>query len=1188
MKPYENKYFQEVFILVRKLKTMDGNTAAAHVSYAFTEVAGIYPITPSSPMADNVDQWSAQGRLNIFGNRVKVVEMQSEAGAAGTVHGSLAAGALTTTYTASQGLLLMIPNMYKIAGELLPAVFHVSARTVATHALNIFGDHSDVYACRQTGFAMLAEGNVQEVMDLAPVAHLAAIKGRVPFINFFDGFRTSHEIQKVAVWDYEDLKEMCDMDAVDAFRKHCLNPERPAMRGSHENGDTFFQHREACNKYYEALPEIVEEYMGKINAKLGTDYKLFNYYGAPDADRVIIAMGSICDVAEEVIDYMNAHGEKVGLIKVRLYRPFKAERLIEAIPATCKKIAVLDRTKEPGALGEPLYLDVVTALANAGRMIPVIGGRYGLGSKDTPPASIFAVYEELAKEQPKRQFTIGIHDDVTHMSLEEHPSPNTAAEGTIECKFWGLGGDGTVGANKNSIKIIGDHTDKYVQAYFQYDSKKTGGVTISHLRFGDKPIKSPYYINKADFVACHNPSYITKGFKIVNDVKPGGVFLINCQWDMAELEHHLNAEAKRYIAKNNIQLYTINAIDLAIKVGMGKRTNTILQSAFFSLAKVMPEEEAIKYMKDAAEHSYAKKGMDVVEKNWNAIDAGATAYVKIDVPASWATAENAAVEHNLEGKPELVKMVKDILIPIDKMDGDSLPVSAFVDHVDGQFELGASAYEKRGVAVTVPEWDADKCIQCNNCAFVCPHATIRPFMLTEAEAAAAPEGAKIRPVKAGKGKGVYQFAMAVSPLDCMGCGVCVGVCPTKAITMVPQESQLAQQDVFNYMVSKVERKPEVEDLTVKGSQFKKPMLEFSGSCAGCAETSYARLITQLFGDRMYISNATGCSSIWGGPGATSPYCTDKDGHGPAWSNSLFEDNAEHGLGMYTAQKVIRESLAEKIAALMERTGSDERKAVCKQYLDTMNDGEANKAATAALIANLEANVCCDDVKEILDKKEYLSKKSVWIFGGDGWAYDIGFGGVDHVLAQNEDVNIFVFDTEVYSNTGGQASKASNIGQVAQFAAAGKEVKKKSLAEIAMSYGYIYVAQVAMGANPAQTLKAISEAEAYHGPSLVIGYAPCEMHSIKGGMMHCQDEMKKAVDCGYWNMFRFDPSKETGKFTLDSKAPKGGYRDFLMNEARYSRLTREFPDRAEPLFERNEEAAKARYEHLLKLVEMYKD
>ena len=1175
---------------------MDGNTAAAHVSYAFTEVAGIYPITPSSPMADYVDQWSAQGRLNIFGNRVKVVEMQSEAGAAGTVHGSLAAGALTTTYTASQGLLLMIPNMYKIAGELLPAVFHVSARTVASHALNIFGDHSDVYACRQTGFAMLAEGNVQEVMDLAPVAHLAAIKGRVPFINFFDGFRTSHELQKIAVWDYDDLKEMCDMDAVDAFRKHCLNPERPAMRGSHENGDTFFQHREACNKYYDALPEIVEEYMGKVNAKLGTDYKLFNYYGAPDADRVIIAMGSICDVAEEVIDYMNAHGEKVGLVKVRLYRPFRADKLLEAIPATCKKLAVLDRTKEPGALGEPLYLDVVTALANAGRMIPVIGGRYGLGSKDTPPASVFAVYEELAKDEPKRHFTIGINDDVTHLSLEEHPAPNTAAEGTIECKFWGLGGDGTVGANKNSIKIIGDHTDKYVQAYFQYDSKKTGGVTISHLRFGDKPIKSPYYINKADFVACHNPSYITKGFKIVNDVKPGGVFLINCQWDLAELEHHLSAEAKRYIAKNNIQLYTINAIDLAIQVGMGKRTNTILQSAFFSLAKVMPEADAIKYMKDAAEHSYAKKGMDVVEKNWKAIDAGATAYVKVEVPAAWANAEDKKDETVLEGKPELVKMVKNILMPVDKMDGDSLPVSAFEDHVDGQFELGASAYEKRGVAVTVPEWDADKCIQCNNCAFVCPHATIRPFALTEEEAKNAPAAAKIRPVKAGKGKGVYQYAMAVSPLDCMGCGVCVGVCPTKAISMVPQESQLEQQEVFGYMVSKVSKKADMEDLTVKGSQFKQPLLEFSGSCAGCAETSYARLVTQLFGDRMYISNATGCSSIWGGPGATSPYCTDKNGHGPAWSNSLFEDNAEHGYGMYTAQEVIREALAEKTRKLLAVDWTyAPLKEAAQKWLDTMNDGSANKEASMAYAAALEEALVpgcdCDACKlaaEILKDKEYLSKKSVWIFGGDGWAYDIGFGGVDHVLAQNKDVNIFVFDTEVYSNTGGQASKASNIGQVAQFAAAGKEVKKKSLAEIAMSYGYIYVAQVAMGANPAQTIKAITEAEAYHGPSLIIGYAPCEMHSIKGGMIHCQEEMKKAVDCGYWNMFRFDPSKETGKFTLDSKAPKDGYREFLLNEARYNRLTREFPERAETLFERNEAAAKERYEHLTKLVELYKD
>ena len=1175
---------------------MDGNTAAAHVSYAFTEVAGIYPITPSSPMADYVDQWSAQGRLNIFGNRVKVVEMQSEAGAAGTVHGSLAAGALTTTYTASQGLLLMIPNMYKIAGELLPAVFHVSARTVASHALNIFGDHSDVYACRQTGFAMLAEGNVQEVMDLAPVAHLAAIKGRVPFINFFDGFRTSHELQKIAVWDYDDLKEMCDMDAVDAFRKHCLNPERPAMRGSHENGDTFFQHREACNKYYDALPEIVEEYMGKVNAKLGTDYKLFNYYGAPDADRVIIAMGSICDVAEEVIDYMNAHGEKVGLVKVRLYRPFRADKLLEAIPATCKKLAVLDRTKEPGALGEPLYLDVVTALANAGRMIPVIGGRYGLGSKDTLPASVFAVYEELAKDEPKRHFTIGINDDVTHLSLEEHPAPNTAAEGTIECKFWGLGGDGTVGANKNSIKIIGDHTDKYVQAYFQYDSKKTGGVTISHLRFGDKPIKSPYYINKADFVACHNPSYITKGFKIVNDVKPGGVFLINCQWDLAELEHHLSAEAKRYIAKNNIQLYTINAIDLAIQVGMGKRTNTILQSAFFSLAKVMPEADAIKYMKDAAEHSYAKKGMDVVEKNWKAIDAGATAYVKVEVPAAWANAEDKKDETVLEGKPELVKMVKNILMPVDKMDGDSLPVSAFEDHVDGQFELGASAYEKRGVAVTVPEWDADKCIQCNNCAFVCPHATIRPFALTEEEAKNAPAAAKIRPVKAGKGKGVYQYAMAVSPLDCMGCGVCVGVCPTKAISMVPQESQLEQQEVFGYMVSKVSKKADMEDLTVKGSQFKQPLLEFSGSCAGCAETSYARLVTQLFGDRMYISNATGCSSIWGGPGATSPYCTDKNGHGPAWSNSLFEDNAEHGYGMYTAQEVIREALAEKTRKLLAVDWTyAPLKEAAQKWLDTMNDGSANKEASMAYAAALEEALVpgcdCDACKlaaEILKDKEYLSKKSVWIFGGDGWAYDIGFGGVDHVLAQNKDVNIFVFDTEVYSNTGGQASKASNLGQVAQFAAAGKETKKKSLAEIAMSYGYIYVAQVAMGANPAQTIKAITEAEAYNGPSLIIGYAPCEMHSIKGGMIHCQEEMKKAVDCGYWNMFRFDPSKETGKFTLDSKAPKDGYREFLLNEARYNRLTREFPERAETLFERNEAAAKERYEHLTKLVELYKD
>ncbi len=1175
--------------MARKFKTMDGNTAAAHVSYAFTEVAGIYPITPSSPMADNVDQWSAAGRKNIFGNTVKVVEMQSEAGAAGTVHGSLAAGALTTTYTASQGLLLMIPNMYKIAGELLPCVFHVSARCVATQALNIFGDHSDVYACRQTGFAMLCETNVQEVMDLGAVAHLAAIEGRVPFINFFDGFRTSHEIQKIAIWDYEDLKEMVDMDAVEAFRKHSLNPERPAMRGSHENDDIFFQHRESCNKYYQALPAIVEKYMGKVNEKLGTNYQLFNYYGAPDADRVIVAMGSINDVAEEVIDYLNAHGEKVGLVKVRLFRPFCAEKLLAAIPATAKKIAVLDRTKEPGSQGEPLYQDVVMALAKAGRSdVTVIGGRYGLGSKDTHPASVFAVYEELAKDAPKHEFTVGIVDDVTHLSLDEKVSPNTAAEGTIECKFWGLGGDGTVGANKNSIKIIGDHTDKYVQAYFQYDSKKTGGVTVSHLRFGDKPIKSPYYINKADFVACHNPSYITKGFKIVQDVKPGGVFLINCQWNLEELEHHLDAASKRYIAENNIQLYTINAIDLAIKVGMGKRTNTILQSAFFTLANVMPAEDAVKYMKDAAEHSYLKKGRDVVEKNWNAIDAGATAFVKVDVPASWATAENNKTEAALEGRPETVKVVKDILNPIGRMDGYSLPVSAFENLPDGQFPLGASAYEKRGVAVTVPHWDETKCIQCNNCAYVCPHATIRPIALTAEEAAAAPANARLVDVKAGKGKGVYKYTMAVSPLDCMGCGVCVGVCPTQAITMVPQEHELAEQEVWNYMVDHVSEKKDMQDNTVKGSQFHKPLLEFSGSCAGCAETSYARLVTQLFGDRMYISNATGCSSIWGGPAATAPYTVNAEGHGPAWANSLFEDNAEHGLGMYTAQAVIRESLANKVKAVMENTADEDRKAACQAWLDSYNDGEANKAATKALVANLEAHVCCDTVKDILSKKEYLSKKSVWIFGGDGWAYDIGFGGVDHVLASNKDVNVFVFDTEVYSNTGGQASKASNIGQVAQFAASGKETKKKSLSEIAMSYGYVYVAQVAMGANPSQTIKAITEAEAYHGPSLVIGYAPCEMHSIKGGMTNCQAEMKKAVECGYWNLFRFDPSKETGKFTLDSKAPKDGYQEFLMNEARYSRLTREFPERATDLFAKNEAAAKERYEHLLKLVEMYKD
>ena len=1178
--------------MARKMKTMDGNNAAAHVSYAFTEVAGIYPITPSSPMADYVDQWSAQGLKNIFGTTVNVVEMQSEAGASGTVHGSLAAGALTTTYTASQGLLLMIPNMYKIAGELLPCVFHVSARCVASHALNIFGDHSDVYACRQTGFAMLAETNPQEVMDLGAVAHLAAIKGRVPFINFFDGFRTSHEIQKIAIWDYDDLKDMVDMDAVTAFRKRALNPERPVMRGSHENGDIFFQHREACNKYYEAVPGIVEEYMHKVNEKLGTDYQLFNYYGAPDADRVIVAMGSVCDVAEEVIDYLNAAGEKVGLVKVRLYRPFSAKKLCEAIPATAKKIAVLDRTKEPGALGEPLYLDVVAAMNAEGREALITGGRYGLGSKDTPPASIFAVYDELKKDEPKKQFTIGIVDDVTGLSLEEKPSPNTAAAGTIECKFWGLGGDGTVGANKNSIKIIGDHTDKYVQAYFQYDSKKTGGITISHLRFGDQPIKSPYYINKADFVACHNPSYVIKGYKMVNDVKPGGVFLINCQWSPEELDRHMPAEAKRYIAQNNIQLYTVNAIDIAAKVGMGKRTNTVLQSAFFKLANVMDSADAIRYMKEAATKSYLKKGQDVVDKNHAAIDAGATAFVKIDVPASWKDAVDAPVEATEHGPAALIKQVDTIMKPVGKMQGDSLPVSAFVDYADGTFEQGASAYEKRGVAVMVPAWNNETCAQCNRCSFVCPHATIRPFALTEEEVKNAPKNLNLgqKPIF----KSPYKYTLAVSPLDCMGCGVCIGECPTKSLTMVPRESVEDQQQVFDYCVEKVSEKDDISPLmNVITSQYKKPLLEFSGSCAGCAETAYARLITQLFGDRMYISNATGCSSIWGGPAATSPYTTDAKGHGPAWANSLFEDNAEHGLGMYLGQKAIRDMLIAKVREIAaNEKSSDELKAACAAYLDTVNDGAKNTAAADALIAEMEkVGGKCELINSVLAEKEYLSKKSVWIFGGDGWAYDIGFGGLDHVLASGNDINVMVFDTEVYSNTGGQASKASQIGQVAQFAAAGKAIAKKSLAEIAMSYGYIYVAQIAMGADMNQTLKTIQEAEAYPGPSLIIGYAPCEMHSIKGGMVNCQNEMRKAVACGYWNNFRYNPAnKAEGKapFSLDCKPATADYKEFLLGEARYASLTRSFPERAEVLFEEAAEKSKERFAHLEKLAHLYND
>lgn len=1180
----------------RAKQSMDGNTAAAHVAYAFTDVAAIYPITPSSPMADSIDQWSAAGQKNIFGNQVVVSELQSEAGAAGAVHGSLAAGALTNTFTASQGLLLMIPNMYKIAAEQLPCVFDVSARTVATHALNIFGDHSDVYACRQTGFAMLCETNPQEVMDLSPVAHLAALEGKVPFINFFDGFRTSHEIQKIEKWDYEDLKEMCPMEAVEEFRKHALNPERPTMRGSHENGDIFFQHREACNTAYDELPAVVEKYMGKINEKLGTNYDLFNYYGDPEADRVIIAMGSINDVAEEVIDYLTAKGEKVGLVKVRLYRPWSSKHLLKVLPKTAKKVAVLDRTKEPGALADPLYLDVATTLREAGlNDITLCGGRYGLGSKDTPPSSVFAVYTELLKDEPKPRFTIGIVDDVTNLSLPEvKPAPNTSTPGTVECKFWGLGGDGTVGANKNSTKIIGDHTDKYIQAYFQYDSKKTGGITISHLRFGDKPIRSPYYINQADFVACHNPSYVVNGYKMVQDVKPGGVFMINCQWSDEELDKHMPAESKKYIADNNIQLYTINAIDKAIEIGMGKRTNTILQSAFFKLANIMPIEEAVDYMKAAAKKSYSKKGDAVVEMNYKAIDAGVGATHKVEIPASWANPEADVPRPELSGRPATVKMVKDIMEPVNKMDGDSLPVSAFVGNIDGQWETGASAYEKRGTAVTVPEWDAEKCIQCNQCAFVCSHATIRPFLLSEEEVKAAPAQIKLADVKPKATE--FKYTMSVSPLDCMGCGECITVCPTQAIKMVPQESQAEQQPVFDYLVANVSKKDSgFADDTVKGSQYNQPLLEFSGSCAGCAETSYARLITQLFGEHMYVSNATGCSSIWGGPASVSPYTVNKDSlQGPAWANSLFEDNAEHGFGMQLGQKVLREQAIEKLGAMNEsEKATPEFKAAFEKFMETKENTRTNTEATKALLVEVEkaAEAGCPDAKAVLDKKEYLAKKSVWIFGGDGWAYDIGFGGLDHVLASGENVNVMVFDTEMYSNTGGQASKASNIGEVCQFAAAGKEMKKKSLAEIAMSYGYVYVAQIALGANPAQAVKCIAEAEAYPGPSLIIGYAPCELHGIaKGGMNHCQDEMKKAVKSGYWNLFSFDPAKkEAGKnpFTLTSKEGDGTYQDFLHNESRYTRLVKPFPERAEKLFAKSEEVAKERYEHLQRLVELYK-
>ena len=1185
----------------RKKISMDGNTAAAHVSYAFTEVAAIYPITPSSVMAELTDAWSATGLKNIMGENVKVMEMQSEAGAAGTVHGSLAAGALTTTYTASQGLLLMIPNMYKIAGELLPCVIHVSARCVASHALNIFGDHSDVYACRQTGFAMLAESNAQEVMDLGAVAHLATIKGRVPFLNFFDGFRTSHEIQKVAAWDYKDLEEMVDKDAIAEFRARAINPEHPVLRGSAENGDIFFQHREACNPYYEALPAIVEEYMDKVNEKLGTNYKPFNYYGAPDAERVIIAMGSICDVAEEVIDYLLAKGEKVGLIKVRLYRPFVAAKLSEAIPATVKSIAVLDRTKEPGSLGEPLYLDVVTALGEVGRTgIKVVGGRYGLGSKDTPPASVFATFENLNAAEPKNHFTIGIVDDVTGFSLDEKPAPDTAPKDMIQCKFWGLGGDGTVGANKNSIKIIGDHTDKYIQAYFQYDSKKTGGVTISHLRFGDSPIKSSYYINKADFVACHNHAYLGK-YDMISDVKPGGTFLLDCQWADEELDAHLPAAVKSYIAKNNIKFYTINATKLAIDLGNAKVKNTVLQSAFFSLANILPTAEAIEYMKYMATKSYLKKGQAIVDLNHKAIDAGKDALHEVKVPAEWANAVDTAAAKKVTGdREDLVDFVNDVVLPVVGMKGDSLKVSAFSKYVDGTFPQGSAAYEKRGVAVMVPTWNPATCVQCNSCAFVCPHAAIRPYAMTEEEAAGAPAQTKFtaKPVI----KTNYKFTMAISPLDCMGCTLCVKACPVtikaekdgkpenRALYMVPQAQETEQQAAFDYAVANVSEKPELINNTVKGSQFKQPLLEFSGSCAGCAETSYARLITQLFGERMYISNATGCSSIWGGSAPATPYTVNREtGKGPAWANSLFEDNAEHGLGMALGQKTIREKLIAKVAAMAESDkASDEFKAAAKAYLDTKDNGKANEAATKALVVELEKAAAegCPTAPAILAEKDYLSKKSVWIFGGDGWAYDIGFGGLDHVLASGEDVNVMVFDTEVYSNTGGQASKASQIGQVAQFAAAGKAIGKKDLAQIAMSYGYVYVAQVAMGADMSQLLKALTEAEAYNGPSLIIGYAPCEMHGVKGGMQNCQLEMKKAVEAGYWQMFRYNPTLENNKLIIDSKAPTANYVDFIKSETRYARLVQSFPEKAEELFAKGEANAKAKYDRLVKLADLY--
>ena len=1176
----------------RAKQSMDGNTAAAHVAYAYTEVAGIYPITPSSPMADTVDQWSAAGQKNIFGSTVKVVEMESEAGAAGTVHGSLAAGALTTTFTASQGLLLMIPNMYKIAGENLPCVFDVSARTVSSHALNIFGDHSDVYACRQTGFAMLCETNPQEVMDLSPVAHCAALEGKVPFINFFDGFRTSHEIQKIEKWDYEDLKEMCPMDAVAEFRAHALNPEHPAARGSHENGDIFFQHREACNKFYDELPAVVEKYMDKVNAKLGTDYKLFNYYGAPDADRVIIAMGSINDVAEEVIDYLTAKGEKVGLIKVRLYRPWSSEALLNAIPKTAKKIAVLDRTKEPGSLGEPLYLDVATTLREAGMNdVVLVGGRYGLGSKDTPPSSVFAVYTELEKDAPKHRFTIGIVDDVTNLSLPEvKPAPITSAPGTKECKFWGLGGDGTVGANKNSTKIIGDHTDKYIQAYFQYDSKKTGGVTISHLRFGHSPIRSTYLISQANFVACHCTAYIYK-YNMVQDLVPGGTFLFNTQWTVDELDEKLPGQVKRYIAENNINFYIIDGVKIGKEIGLGNRINTVLQSAFFSLTKLIPEEEVIKLMKDAATRSYAKKGDDVVKMNHDAIDAGATAYVKVDVPESWknCTDDDYSVEVKGDNK-EVVDFVKDIQQKVNGQQGNTIPVSVVKKYETGWTPSGTAAYEKRGVATDVPVWDATKCIECNQCSYVCPHAAIRPVAMTEAEAAKAPEGMQMKDLNQMPG---YKFAIVVSAFDCTGCGSCVNVCPDKvqAITMTGFEAHEDEQKYFDYAVSLEDKEDVIEKFklnSVKGSQFRQPLLEFSGACGGCGETPYAKLITQLFGDRMYIANATGCSSIWANSSPSTPYTTNKKGHGPAWSNSLFEDAAEFGYGMLLAQRAIRDRLKNELDEIAANTDKADVKDAIKEWNDTFASGIENGPATEKLVAALEA--CgCDASKNVLKEKDFLAKKSQWIFGGDGWAYDIGFGGVDHVLASGKDINVMVFDTEVYSNTGGQSSKSTPTGAIAQFAAGGKETKKKDLAGIAMSYGYVYVAHISMGADMNQCVKALAEAEAYPGPSLIIAYAPCINHGIKKGMSKAQTEEKLAVESGYWFNFRYNPTLAAeGKdaFSLDSKEPTGDYQAFLKGENRYASLAKFNPERAAELFAKAEKNSKDEYDHLKKLVTLY--